>query len=325
MTLKAFLGARGEAWKELDETLRRARGRPERLGPDGVRRLGELYRAAAADLALARRSFGAEPAVVELERLVVRARQAVYAEPARRGSGLEFIGRGYWQLVRERLPAVALATALLLLPGLAAALWALGDPGAALGLIPEDLRGAVEPVADTGMSPAESAAFSSQVLTNNIFVTVLAFALGLTLGLGTAFVLVSNGLVLGVVVGGAIEAGNGTEILQFVAAHGVLELSAIVVAGAAGLRLGSAIVTPGSLSRLDALVAEARPTVRVVLGTAPWLVLAGLVEGWVTRAGIALAPGLVIGLGLAAVYWGMVLWLGRQEPSTDVRDRATGS
>jgi len=77
VTLEAFLGARRETWKELDEALRRARGRPERLGPDGVRRLGELYRAAAADLALARRSFGAEPAVAELERLVVRARQAV--------------------------------------------------------------------------------------------------------------------------------------------------------------------------------------------------------------------------------------------------------
>ena len=311
MKVDRFLREREADWHELEELL--GKRRRTRRDADAVLRLAALYRGAAADLALARRRYRGDPVIARLESLVVRARQAVYSEEPRRASARRFFGRTYWQRVRERPGVLALAIALLLVPAAFAAAWALDDPGAALGLVPGEFRGAVEPVGDTGMSATESAAFSSAVLTNNIQVTFLAFAAGLLFGIGTAVVLAYNGAILGTISGGAIGAGNGSEFVEFVAAHGIIELSCICVAAAAGLRLGYAIVAPGSRTRRDALTLEARASIAIVLGTIPWVVLAGLIEGFVTRAGFGLLPGLVLGVGVGALYWTLVFVRGRPD------------
>ncbi len=251
-----------------------------------------------------------------LEDLVARGRHAVYADEGRRGSVRRFFARTYWRHVTERPALLALAAALLLVPAVAAALWAAADPDAALGLVPGEFRGAVEPVGDTGMTDQETAVFSAEVLTNNIQVTFAAFALGIAAGLGTVLVVVYNGLILGAIAGGAVAAGNGPEFVEFVAAHGIIELSCIVVGALAGLRLGAALVAPGPRRRGEALAAEARSAVALVLGTMPWLVLAGLIEGFVTRSGFGLGPGLVLGIAVGAAYWGLVAWRGRATPAS---------
>src|SRR5262245_40178207 len=92
-----FAAERGAAWEELEACLGRAGDRPGRLGRDGGRRLGTLYRAAAADLAFARRRFPGEPLVARLEALVLRARATVYARSGRRASAVAFFTRMYWQ------------------------------------------------------------------------------------------------------------------------------------------------------------------------------------------------------------------------------------
>jgi uncharacterized membrane protein SpoIIM required for sporulation len=312
VTLSGFLRDREPSWAELDAALRDARGRPERLGPAGVLRLGRLYQEAAADLALARRRFPADPAVGRLEDLVGRGRAAVYAAEARRGSLVQFLATGYWRMLLARPRPLLLALALLGGSALVVALWALRDPGAALGVVPGRFREAAEPrTGGLGFGPGESAAFSTEIFTNNIAVTFLAFAAGIALGIGSAIVLVYNGALLGALAGVAAGDGWGGAFVSLVAPHGVLELSCIAVSAAAGMRLGWALVDPGPLRRSTALIAEARLAVAIVLGTAPWLVLAGLVEGFVTPADIGPAPALAVGLGLAALYWGLALWRGR--------------
>ena len=315
MKVERFISEREADWRELDELLRAAgRRRRRRLDAGGVLRLGALYRGAAADLALARRGHPGDPIVQRLESLVARARHAVYAEEPRRGSPRTFFGRTYWVRVRERPLALALALALLLVPAVLAVAWALDDPGAAIGLVPERFRGAVEPVGDTGMTAAETAAFSSAVMTNNIQVTFLAFAAGILFGLGTALVVAYNGLILGAVAGGAIANGNGVEFAEFVTAHGVIELSCIAVAAAAGMRMGYAVVAPGPLARSRALAIESRASIAIVLGTIPWVIVAGIIEGFVTRAGFGLVPGIVLGVGVGALYWTLVVVRGRPRP-----------
>jgi len=313
MKVDRFISEREGDWRALDELLLRRgrRGRRLRRGAPDVLGLGALYRGAAADLALARRGHPGDPVVVRLESLVARARQAVYAEEPRRGSMRTFFARTYWLRVRERPLALALAGALLLVPALLAGAWALDDPGAAVGIIPGEFRGAVEPAGDTGMTTAESTAFSGTVMTNNIQVTFLAFAVGILLGLGTALVLVYNGATLGAVAGGAIANGNGADFAEFVTAHGIIELSCVAVTAAAGLRMGYAIVAPGPRPRGEALVEEARSAIAIVLGTVPWLILAGLIEGFVTRAGFGLVPGIVLGVGIGALFWTLVIVRGR--------------
>ena len=313
MNLERFLQERQPAWAELDSLVRAAKRRPERLGPDGVRRLGSLYRRAAADLALGRRRFPLEPAVAALDDLVGRARHLVYESEARRQSPVQFFVTGYWRRVLERPAPLLVAAALLLGCGALSGAWAVADPGSAVTLVPAELRSVTEPrgADGPGLSSAASAAFSSMVFTNNIRVTFLAFAGGMVLGLGTAAVLLYNGALLGVVGGLAASSGNGASLLEAVAPHGVLELSCIVVAGAAGLRLGWAIVEPGRGRRSDAMVAEARRAVELALGTAPWLVLAGLVEGYVTPAWLGPGPATLVGVVLGGVYWALVAWRGR--------------
>ena len=314
MKLDRFLRDGGPAWAELATLVSAAGGRPERLGPDGVRRLGALYRTAAADLALARRRFPLDPAVARLEDLVGRARHLVYAADARRESVLGFLGRRYWQRVAERPLLLVVAALLLFAPVGLGAVWAGDDPAGATGVVPAGLGGGGDRDrggADLGLTPGESTAFSTQIFVNNIRVTLVAFAGGITAGLLTAAALVFNGLVIGVVAGLAVAGGRTSVFVQLVAPHGVLELSCIVVAGAAGLRMGWALVDPGHRRRSVALAAEARAGAELALGTAPWLVLAGLVEGFVTPAGIGVGPALGVGFGLAAVYWALVWRRGR--------------
>ena len=137
-------------------------------------------------------------------------------------------------------------SATLFLGGTAFALvWGILDPDAAAGLVPGVfIDGADPPRGDRGLTAAQSASFSSQIFTNNIQVTFLAFAAGLLFAVGGAFLLVYNGLIFGAVLGVAAAHGNLDQVLRLVVAHGVLELSCIVVAGAAGLRMGWALVSP---------------------------------------------------------------------------------
>jgi uncharacterized membrane protein SpoIIM required for sporulation len=291
-----------------------------------VRRLGALYRASAADLALARRRFAGDPTVARLETLVTRARPLVYDRAGRGASVAEFATTGYWRQVRER-PGLLLASALLLFgPWVLASVWAVRDPGAASGVVPSEYRSVTEPRerTDLGLTTDQQAAFSSEVFTNNIRVTIFAFAGGIAAGLGTAALLVYQGVLFGAITGLSIWAGNGEPFFELVTAHGVLELSCVVVASAAGLRMGWALVNPGHRRRGVALAAEARVAVEIVLGTAPWLVLAGLVEGFITPRGLGLGPVIVIGFALGALYWTLVLWRGRR-PRDDTHQAATAA
>jgi uncharacterized membrane protein SpoIIM required for sporulation len=322
---------RQERWRDLDALVSRAGRRAESLGPDGVRRLGALYRAVAADLALARRRFVGDPTVARLEALVARARPLVYDRARRGGSVAEFATTGYWRRVRER-PALLLISALLLFgPWVLAAVWAVRDPGAASGVVPSEYRSVTEPRergTDLGLTTDRQAAFSSEIFTNNIRVTIVAFAGGIAAGIGTAALLVYQGVLFGAITGLAIWAGNGASFFELVTAHGVLELSCIVVASAAGLRMGWALVSPGHRRRGVALAAEARVAVEIVLGTAPWLVLAGLVEGFITPRGLGLGPVIVIGASLGALYWALVLWRGRparDDPYLEVAESPSGT
>ena len=317
MTPQGFEAERRDAWTALDAALRRAGDRPERLGPEGVRELGGLYRAAAADLAFARRRFPRDPLTRRLEALVLRGRATVYARSGRRRSVWRFMLRGYWRRLAER-PAILLAAWLcLLVPAAAGAAWGALDPAAAGGLVPGRFAAAADPpAAGRDYDAAEGAEFSVAVMTNNIGVTLVAFAGGIAFGAFTMLSLAFNGLLLGVLGGLAVGGGHGVAFLRLISSHGPLELSCIVCGGVAGLRIGWALIRPGPRRRGAALRAEARPAIEIAAGTAPFLVICGLAEGFLTGPGLPVAVQTAIGVLLAGTFWTLVAVRGRRPHST---------
>lgn len=153
-----------------------------------------------------------------------------------------------------------------------------------------------------------SAIASSQIVTNNISVSLLALALGITGGLGTALILVVNAVMLGGIFASLEVYGMGNRLLEFVLAHGILELSVIAVSGGMGFFIGDSIIKPGEHTRVKSLQGAAKSMVPLVLINGVALVLAGLVEGYVSSAptqGIAFKGG--IGVLLGVLYWSTIM------------------
>jgi uncharacterized membrane protein SpoIIM required for sporulation len=313
----AFVAERQARWRELDALL--ATGRAVRRDPDGIRRLAALLRASTADLAIARRRFPGDPMLDTLGRQVLAARQRLYGLDRARPRLVHFVTTGYWRRVRERPLVLLVAFLFLMVPWLLASVWATHEPAKARGLVPGGAESVVRrDRADFGLDAGDKAAASSAIFTNNIRVAFLAFALGIAGGIGAMLLLGYQGIVLGATFGLTIHVGNAGPLFEFVFPHGVLELSCIIVAGAAGMRMGWAIVAPGHRTRAQAIRAEARGAVEMVIGTAMVLVFCGIVEGSLSTSGIGIPAGVTVGVVLGGGFWTLVFWRGRPPRPTAV-------
>jgi uncharacterized membrane protein SpoIIM required for sporulation len=155
-------------------------------------------------------------------------------------------------------------------------------------------------VLTTSIAPGAS---STAIATNNIVVAVMGWAGGAAAGLGTVWVTTVNGLMLGVVIALTTHFGLAPRLLEFVAAHGPLEISLILVTAAAGLAMGHALLAPDDRPRRVALAAAGRDALVILVGCLPWFVLLGFVEGFVSpdRA-VAAEAKAALGLALEALF-----------------------
>ncbi len=188
---------------------------------------------------------------------------------------------------------------LLFAPGLAVGTWLANSDEAVEATAPDAVREAyVEEEFEDYYSSGPSAAFATEVFTNNVRVAILAFAAGVLLCALTAYILVSNGAAVGAAGGLFAAAGELPRFFGLILPHGLLELTAVAVAGAAGLRLGWAIIAPGDRPRREALAEEGRRSVVIVLGLVFAFLVAGLIEGFVT--GRPWPTALRVGIGVVA-------------------------
>ena len=317
MNLLRFASQRQSDWDRLGELIEKAAGRSDKLSGGELRETGARYRSVIADLARMRQHHPFDPLVPRLEWLAVQGHQLVYSAERSRRSIARFLRRGYWELVAARPVALIAAAAALLVPALLASIWAYLDPAMAVGLVPAEFSSALDPGVegtDMGLSLGEKTSFSAYLLFHNVQVSLLAFALGILFCLGTVWVLVANGLILGAIGGLLATSGNSSFFIELVAAHGILELSAVVVAAAAGFRMGWALVSPGRRSRRDAVVAETRQAALMVIGTIPVFAVAAIFEAFVSRSGFGSASMLLVGIVVGGVYWMLVVILGRPRP-----------
>ena len=304
----------GRSWTELEALLNRIEGSGLRgFDAEDIEALGRAYRQVVSDLAVARRDFPDDQLTVWLNALAARAHLRLYSAPppAWRRLG-EFFWTDFARRFRAAWPYLVLSAALLFVPAVAAYVGALVDPTLREALVPAQLRRTLEQGHTwTEMAPALRPAMATFIFTNNIQVSFLAFAGGALCGLGTAYVLINNGLLLGAVLGAAQWYGVAPLVWGFISPHGYLELTSIVVAGAAGLMLGAALVRPGLRRRRDALTDAARRAIELVVGAAPVLVAAGLIEGFVSPSDLPVGFKLAIGPSTAVVLFSLLLTVGR--------------
>lgn len=286
MHVDEFIHLNQPVWDRLAELAAQGGRRASALPATEVGELVALYQRTSTHLSLARSRYHDPSLAAALTTLVARAGSVVYGTRPRtlRAAGRFFSDTFPAAVWYDRWFLLA-STLLFLLPALAIGLWLGNSPAALEAAAPEALREAyvTEDFADyyTNLASGE---FAATVTTNNIRVGILAFASGILLGIPTVIVLVLNGANLGFAWGLFIAAGEQARFWGLLAPHGLLELTAIFVAGAVGLRLGWTLIDPGDRRRSDALVEEGRRAVAVVIGLVAVFTISGLIEGFVTGA-----------------------------------------
>ena len=290
-SIEKFIESRRPRWQRLESLLESLeRGKGKNLQPPDLPDVGRLYREATADLARlqAFQQKGALPDELldYLNHLVARAHGQIYRSPTPGWTKLlRFLGSTFPQTFRSTAFWTLSAFAIFLLGAIYGFVAGLNDDTFIPLVAPPHLIQQVEGGKvwfDSILAVRPLA--SSSIMTNNISVTFLAFALGITLGLGTVYIMAFNGLLLGTLAALCHIHGLSVDFWSFVLPHGVIELTAIFIAGGGGLLLGSALIAPGDLSRKDALIQRGRKAVQLILGCVPLLIFAGIVEGFFSPA-----------------------------------------
>ncbi|MBW6526449.1 stage II sporulation protein M [Sphingomonas sp. RHCKR7] len=285
-----FRAAHEADWTRLDALLARAERRSVRaLDDDDLLALPLLYRTALSSLASARATSLDRSLIIYLEQLCARAYFQLYgpAEPAA-AQVIRFF-RHDWPAAVRGLWRETLAALVLTLAGVIAGyLLVRGEASWFYGLVPDGLAGGRAPGASAAtlratLHPKDEqgmlAVFAAFLFTHNAQIAIFSFALGIAFGVPTALLIAYNGLSLGAMMAVFAGRGVGVEFAQWLAIHGTTELFAVILAGAAGFRIGAALAFPGRQARLDAALDAGRAGATVMLGTVLMLAVAGLLEG----------------------------------------------
>jgi uncharacterized membrane protein SpoIIM required for sporulation len=324
MNKRRFVARRAPAWRRFEVLL-------NRLDTISIRRFSaaetaefsRLFRELCHDLSLIRSRDWGRVLVSYLNDLVSRGHNAFYSSPPGNLAGLfRFLAVGYPRLFRRNI--AYFLTAAVIFFGSLGVTWAVvqHDPSLAARIIDPQLLKLYEemysehgPMSTTASDSGEEKsrdfdAFGQQrtlmfgfYIHNNVGIALLCFGRGILLGVGTVYTLLSNGIVIGAITGYLLAMGHSERFLSFVISHGSFELTAIAVAGGAGLMLGNALVHPGQRTRLEALRVRGIEAIQVAAGAAAMLVVAALIEGFWSPAAI---PS-VVKYAVGSLLWVLVV------------------
>lgn len=318
MISSRWLEQRKPYWNRLEELLRHSRGGLRSLSRGELREMGLLYRQIAADLAAVRQDRASRNIAEALNQLLARAHTALYfGRSSRLTSLVAWFVQEYPRVFRRKLSWTLAAALLFLAFGIAGMLVTMIDPRLPLRMLGPGMIATIQQhkmwtESVVAMKPLAS----SEIMTNNLTVSLMTFAMGITGGIGTVYLLVFNGLLMGVVGTACWQNQMSLSLWSFVAPHGVLELPAIFIAGGAGLLLARGLLFPGWLPRREALRRSAAEAGRLMLGIFPLLTVAGLTEGFFSPTHVH--PGLKF-LWAAVMFSALVAWLalgGRRNKAT---------
>ncbi len=285
MISTSWLKKRRPYWARIDELLTRSgRSGVRALTHAELQELALLYRQTASDLATIREDASSRNLAHYLNQLLGRAHNLIYMGRRSRPAGIiKFYRETFPQVFRDTLPYTIAACTIFFALAAAGMMMAVVDPAFQRYLLGPAMMATIEKRqmwTDSLVTIKPLA--SSAIMTNNLTVSFTTFALGITAGIGTIWMLALNGLLFGVVNAACWQAGMSRQLWGFVAPHGVIELPAIFIAGGGGLLLAKGLLFPGTLPRRASIAREGGRAVRLVLGIIPMLIVAGTIEGFVS-------------------------------------------
>lgn len=313
MDLDRFLATNQPVWDRLGTLAKKANRGVGRLSAEEIDELVRLYQRTSSHLSYVRTYYRDPALTTTLTGLVATAGAVVYGtRPKSLRTVARFFTRTFPAAIWHNRWFVVAAAVLFYAPAIAIGAWlstsdqaieAVGSPALREAYLNEDF--------ESYYSSQPASQFATQVTTNNIQVGFLAFASGALLCIPTVLLLVYNGANVGVPAGLFIAAGQGSKFFGLILPHGLLELTAVVIAGSAGLRLGWSIIDPGDRTRRRAFADEGRRSVVLVLGLAATFVVAGLIEGFVTGSRLPTAARVGVGVLVEIAFLLYVFVLGR--------------
>lgn len=303
----AFIGAHTGDWQQLAGLVARARRNPSTLAHDEIDTLVRLHLRVSNHLAVARSHLHDPELVAYLSELVAGSVAVVYgSRPRSWRTALHGLTRTFPAAVWHARHAIMLSAVVFLVAAVTVGWWLAATPAAIEASAPDDVRQEyVETAFAEYYSSEPAVTFAARVFTNNAGVGALAFGSGIAFGVPTLFVLAFNGINVGVAAGLFHAAGDAATFYGLILPHGLLELTAVFVAGGAGLRLGWSVISPGDRPRAEAVAEEGRRSVVIVIALVAVFALAGIIEAFVTPAPWPTAAR--VGTG-AAVWLGLVAW-----------------
>jgi uncharacterized membrane protein SpoIIM required for sporulation len=314
-----WLEKRKPHWSRLEELLNASSRKGfKSLTRAELQELSLLYRQIAADLAVLREDRGSVNFARYLNQLLARAHNTIYS--AHRGSPsavIDFFARTYPRVFRENLRYTMVAFLIFLAGAAVGSALTYHDPDFKVKILGPEMVATIDRQqmwthSIVGIKPVASSA----IMTNNITVSFMAFASGIT-GVGTIYSMAFNGILIGVIGVACHLSGMSLQLWSFVAPHGVLELPAIFIAGGAGLKLAYSLLFPGFLPRRESLARAGSEAVKLLLGCVPILVIAGTIEAYVSPTELAVK----FKFGLAGALFSLLIvylfWAPAEKPTTD--------
>jgi uncharacterized membrane protein SpoIIM required for sporulation len=312
-----FVQRRRPDWDELDLLLASRRSL-HRLMPSSISRAAALYRALSTDLVRARTAGYSGETIAYLDALAARAHNALYgAPPYRFRAVLDLVLRDFPRTLRRRASFFGFAAFLFVVPAVVGFVGARASGAFAAEVLPESMIEEMEeayskPAVRSGADNVRMAGF---YVNNNVGIAFRCFATGAIFGLGSVFFLVYNGLLMGTVAGMLARTGQGMNLLTFCCGHSSFELTAIVISGTAGLRMGYALVSTGGRTRWGSLRRCADELVQLVSGAALMLFVAAVIEGFWSPSAAPAPVKWIVAVVFAVLVTAYLLLAGRKSAS----------
>ena len=248
-----------------------------------------MYRQTASDLATVREDVTSNQLTFYLNQLLGRAHNLIYMGHKQKISGLvRFYTQTFPRVFRETFPQTFLAFLIFTVTGIATWAVTIHDPAFAHRMLGPEMMATIEKREMWTKSIVTIKPLAaSGIMTNNLAVCFTTFAMGITAGIGTIYMMFTNGMLIGVIGAATWHAGMALQLWTFVAAHGALELPAIFISGGAGLEIARGMLFPGLLPRRESLALAGGRAARLMIGIVPMLVVAGIIEGFMSPSGLA--------------------------------------